>query len=349
MKLLYIGFSQPNSSIDGVYIKGLTQNGVDVRAHFSPVDSWGRYREVIKIFREHKGRVDALIVGYATPQAAIMLRLLTRKPIIYNALCSEYERKIISRGLARRVSLKAMYYWCLDFFACACANFVMLETQHQIDFFHSFFRPPRSKFFLAWTGVDDEKFKLITGMGKYDEFTVLFRGRFLPEAGADVAVKAAKLLEESGVKFIILGNGMELPSVQKVIDELQPRNLVLRTAFLPDDELFEAMQRSHLSLGQLADHDRLKRTIPHKAYESLSLGLPYLTARNPAVMELLREGETCLACNPGDAEDLAKKILWAKDHPQELARIADNGHAFYQQQLTPRILAGKLLEHLEAL
>ncbi len=106
------------------------------------------------------------------------------------------------------------------------------------------------------------------------------------------------------------------------------------------------MQTAHISLGQLSSHDRLKRTIPHKCYESLAMGLPYLTASSEGVRELLVPGETCLVCNPADAKSLAEKILWAKENPDALNKIAENGYRLFQNKLTSKILAAELMNKI---
>lgn len=104
-----------------------------------------------------------------------------------------------------------------------------------------------------------------------------------------------------------------------------------------------------MSLGQLGNHPRLIRTIPHKAYESLAMGLPYLTAANKGILELLKDGETCVVCNPADPNSLAEKILWAKNNWQELERIAERGHNLFIDKLAPQILAAELLESIKSL
>jgi len=109
------------------------------------------------------------------------------------------------------------------------------------------------------------------------------------------------------------------------------------------------MQKCHISLGQLSDHPRLIRTLPHKAYESLSMKLPYLTASNTGILELLTPDKTCLICKSANAESLAEKILWAKEHFQELEEIAENGYKFYQKELTSYILAKNLLDKIYSL
>lgn len=348
MKIFYIGFSRPDYSIDGIYINGLRKNGVEVVEAFFPEDTWKRLRNCIRAYLSHKHAIDAIIIGYASPQAVIALWPWCRHTMIYNALCSEFERKIISRKLAPRLSFKGYYYWLLDYLAVRCASRVMLESDHQIEYFKQMFGC-RKKYLRAWTGVDGEKYFYQPEIKTHSNFTVLFRGRLLPEAGGEYVVEAAKKIEGSGIQFLMMASGMELPKVQSLIDTLKPSNLTLITEFLPIEEVRQKMQECHVSLGQLSAHDRLTRTIPHKAYETLALRLPYLTARNPAVMELLKEGETCLACNPADADDLAQKILWAREHQSELQRIGEAGFRLYQTQLTSSTLAAKLLERIKDL
>jgi glycosyltransferase involved in cell wall biosynthesis len=346
VKILYLSFSDLDHSVNAVYIKGLEANGVEVVKFGSKQPGAKRFLDAANFYFANRKNVKFILVGYDSPGLATWLYIISGKKIVYNALCSVYERLIISRSLASRVSPKAFYYWLLDFLACHMSRLVMVESKHQADFFSKFFKLSKQKLFVARSGVDEIKFQYNPNIKKAEEFTVIFRGRLLPEAGAEYAVKAAKLLEGRGVKIIMHGFGQELPKIQKLIEKLQPNNLQLVTDFLSFEDLQKLMQSAHLSLGQLSDHDRLQRTIPHKAYESLALKIPYLTARNLGVMELLRENETCLVFKPADERDLAAKILWAKEHPEELKRIAENAYQVYQTNLTAKNLAMKFLNSL---
>ena len=347
MKILYFGFAQPHTSIDGIYLRGLRENGIEVIDYFFSQKSFTRYGQMLSAYIKHRRTVDVLCAGYASPHAVIWFRLWSRKKIIYNALCSEYERKVISRNLAGTFSIKALYYWLLDMLACWCADLVMVESAHQETYFEKKFHLSCGKLMVAWTGADDTRFYFDPSIKKFENFTVLFRGRLLPEAGGDIVVKAAKILEGKGIKILMLANGIELGKIQRLINELQPQNLELKTEYLAEDELITSMQRCHISLGQMSSHERLRRTVPHKAYESLSLGLPYLTAKNPAVMEILKEGDTCIACNPDDPEDLAEKIIWLRGHPKERGEIGERGYRLYHERFTPQALAAALVNELK--
>lgn len=346
MKVLYI--SRSNNLVDRVYVEGLRGNGVEVlslRFKINIHDLLG----LTRLYWKNRKGLDLIMVGWDSPGLVVFANLISDKKIIYNAALSVYERLIVSRGLASMFSIKAFYYWFLDFVAVHLADLTMVETNHQADYFKKIFKVSVKKIHSVWTGVDGNEFFYDSTIAKFDIFTVLFRGALMPEAGAEYVVRAAKILENKNVEFIIIGGGILLDKIKELIKELKPKNLKLIIDFLPQEKLREIMQRCHLSLGQLSDHDRLIRTIPHKAYESLAMKLPYLTASSKGILELLKAGDTCITCKPANAESLAEKIIWAKNNPGELEKIAQNGYRLYQDKLKSYILAKNLLDKITGL
>lgn len=345
-KIIYISHTRPDYSLNSVVIKGLKENEIEVLEFYVKGNvALGLIRVIFFYWRNFK-KVDLIIVGYDSPALVFLLRPFCYKKIIYNAVLSRYERMIVSRGLAYRFSIKAFYYWFLDFVAVHLANLTVVETNHQADYFRKIFKVSGKKIFRNWIGVDENNFFYDSAVSKYDVFTVLFRGALMPEAGVEYVVRAAKILEDKNIKFIMISGGLLLEKTKEFINELKPTDLELVTDLLPYGKLREIMQGCHLSLGQLSDHNRLARTIPHKAYESLAMKLPYLTASNTGVLELLIPDETCLTCNPADTQSLAEKILWAKNNYQIVEKIAENGYRLYQDKLTSRILAKNLLDKI---
>src|SRR3989338_6593662 len=159
---------------------------------------------------------------------------------------------------------------------------------------------------------------------------------FLPEAGTDVVLRAAKELEGTGINVRIIGRGLLKKEVENLMQELKPTNVELMTEMLPIEDLRKNMLECHISLGQLADHPRVHTTIPHKAFESMAMKLPYLTGANKGVLEILDEGQTCFLVPPGDHHALARKILELRDRPADLERVAENAYELYRQEFTPK-------------
>lgn len=344
MKLIYISRTRLDYSLNAVYLKGLRKNGVEVLSFQLSSGGIRGYFKALDFVRVNKKSTDALIIGYDSSVLAIFLRFFYGKKMIYSAVLPVYERLILSRNLAGRRSLKGMYYWLIDFLAYHLSDLTMIETNKQIEHICKFYNVSKDKFVRAWVGVDEDNFFHNPEISKYPTFTVLFRGALMPEAGAEYLVKAAKILENEDINFIMLSGGMLKDKIKELVREVGPKNLELKTRLLPYEELRNVMQKCHLSLGQLSDHQRLRRTVPHKAFESLALKLPYLTASNEGITELLKDGETCITCKPADAKSLADKILWIKNNYGVAEKIAENGYKFYKNELTPFVLAKKLID-----
>lgn len=346
MRILYLSRSRLTSPLNAVCLEGLRAKGMAVDAFFVPVLRW---KELVKIWRHYwrqQSEIGFILVGWDSSGLVILSRFFFRRPVVYHATLPAYERMITSRGLTSPWSLKALYYWLVDWLAFVCSDLITLESNQQIAFVNRFYRIDRRRLWRLWVGVREEDFFYDPALLKFSRFTVVFRGAFLPEAGAEYAIEAAKILEDENIQFIIIGQGPRLEKVQELIKKWQPVNLRLITDLVLQAELRKIMQQSHLSLGQLSDHPRLARTIPCKAYESLALKLPYLTAANSGILELLTPDQTCLTCRPADAVSLAQKILWVRNHYSLAEKIAENGYQFFQKELRSEILAKNLWERM---
>lgn len=347
MKFFYVNIIKEVPPRDKVYLDGLRKNGVEIEKY---TDNSRALKKFWKIFKKHRaitGNYDLIWVGYTAHILVPFARLISRKKIIFNALGSLYEGIIVSRGQGTPLSLRGIYCWLVDFLAFHCASLSLVESNEQKEYIAKKFLVNEKKLMRAWTGADNSIFFYDSATKKLPVFTVLFRGGFLPESGIEYALEAAKILENEGINFRIIGWGILERKVEEMIKKLELKNVEWIRNKLPWDELRKKMQECHLSLGQLSNHDRLNRTIPHKAFESMTMKLPYLTARNKGILELLKENETCFCCNPADAKDLTDKILRLKHNYLMTQKIAGNAYSLFQTELTPKILAQKVLETIK--
>ncbi len=342
MRFYYIQ-TKHNYAPDKRLIDGLRQNGHNVTAVSETNIGIKKYFSLARQFVANREPCDAIIIGYTLPHFIPLIRLLTTKKIVFNAVASQYEANVISRNTYGSHPLMTFKWWIVDFISFHLSSKILLESTAQTDFVHNLFGVPRRKLMRSWVSVDEDIFFRDSSIKKYSEFTVLFRGRFLPESGIDTIIKAAKILEDRGVNFLIVGHGFLYKTVNKLMEDLHPQNITKIEEFVPYDELREKMLACHLSLGQLANHPRLTRTLPFKLYESLALGLPYLTGKSAGVLELVKDGETCITVEPENPTELAEKILFLKNNPDILTKIGEQGYALYQKQLTSKKLAEEFI------
>jgi len=343
MKICFFGIYNPNYSRNKIIISGLKGNGVELIECRTDKKGLFKYFDLVKKHWRLRKEYDIMIVSYPGFQSVILAKFLTRKPIIFDALCTMYEGVILSRGQSGMLGIKSLYIKFVDWLAVKCADVVLVESENQKIYFEKIFGKS-SKYKVIYTGADDGVFYKDDRVIKKEKFTVVFRGKFLPEAGVQYVIDTAKILEAKQVDFVIIGNGFMQDEIKAQIGAYKLANLQLISENLSYDELRIKMLECHISLGQLADHERLERTIPHKCFETLAMGLPYVTAKTSAVAEILTDGENCLFVNPADPKDLAEKILMLKNNSDLMKKIGDNGYELYKQKFTPKMLAKDILD-----
>lgn len=160
MTIYYFGDFDPAYTRNRVLIRGLQENGVNVILCNDRVSDWGSRLRLISKVRASKGPNDRIIVGYSDGRWAVpLLRLSGCGPVIWDAFYSIYDSFIYDRKLARPRSLKAMWYWSLDWLSCRLSASILLDTEEHIDYFVRTFHVSKEKFTRVFIGADDRIFK----------------------------------------------------------------------------------------------------------------------------------------------------------------------------------------------
>ena len=99
-----------------------------------------------------------------------------------------------------------------------------------------------------------------------------------------------------------------------------------------------------ISLGQLAKHNRLNRTIPHKAFESAFLSTPYLTAGNRGISELFADGVEIACFSPGNSLALVDGIRNLFSDHDKLNEMSSLIHKKYHNICNQEMLSRDFLK-----
>lgn len=343
LKIVYLGIVPPIAPRNKIIIRGLRDIGVNIIECYDDTPSWLKYLRLIKKHWKLRHSYDLMMVGYLSNLAVPIAKLFSRRKIVYNALCSLYEGVVLDRQQCHRWSVKAFWIWLIDFLAFHLSDCVLVETEEQKKFIAKLFYVSQKKIHRLWTGADEEVFFPDPRVTKRDIFTLVFRGKFLPATGCEIVLKAAHLLKGENIHFLIIGRGYLQRQIENLIQELKLDNITLITKFLPPDELRTLMLSCHVCLGQFSDNPRLDRTIQHKNFEALALGMPFITRDSKSNRELMVDGEHCLYVRPADPVDLAEKILLLKKDAILRKRLGENAYNLFSSKLRARHI-GKELE-----
>ena len=69
--------------------------------------------------------------------------------------------------------------------------------------------------------------------------------------------------------------------------------------------------------------------------EAFAHGLPIVASRLGSMAEIVEDGVTGLHFEAGNADDLASKVKWMHEHPDECRRMGENARKVYEGKYTP--------------
>jgi len=324
-------------------MKGLRELGIEVLECRDNAKGLRKYWNLWKKHRMIHDSYDALIVGYPGHLVVPLAKFLSKKVVIADLLGSLEDAEVNSRDVGTLRRLKSRI---IDALAVRCADIILLESEAQKKFFEERFGASE-KYRILYTGADDSIF-YCDRKAKKDSFIVVFRGRLTKESGITYILEAAKLLkDEKGIHFRIIGFGQLLEKTKEIIKRDSLTNVELIDELLPEDELRRKMCEASLSLGQFEDNPRLSRTIPHKAFESLAMGIPYISGNAPAIREIVQDGKTGFLVPLADTIALARKVealYFAKNPIQNTSSVE---RELFNQHFSPSILAAQFLSFLK--
>lgn len=342
LTICYFGVYRLKCSRNAILIKGLRENGVNVIECVSEHEGLRAWPELVKKYWRIRNIYQAMVVGYPGFHMVLLAKLLTRKPIIFDAFMSLYDSVVWDRKSVAPESWRAKIYWFWDWLSCKLADKTLLDAEAHIDYFVKTFGIKRDKFERIFLGSDDTLFYPVQQKQERDYFLVHFHGHFIPLQGIEYIIRAAKLLENENIRFNIIGGGQTHGEAIRAAEELAVRNIQFIDT-VPHENVKDYIAEADVCLGIFGETGKARRVIVTKVYEALACRKAVITAETEAVKELLKDGVHCCFCKIADAEDLALKILELKNRPALRLSLAENGYQLFREKLRPSVVARDLL------
>ena len=173
-----------------------------------------------------------------------------------------------------------------------------------------------------------------TGDGK--EGYAVFVGRLSIEKGLGVMLEAWRQLE-CKIPLKILGDG---PMAGLVTDAVREISEIEWLGRRPLEEVYEIVGKAAF----LVFPSEWYETFGRVAIEAFAKGTPVVASNIGAIAELVKHQESGLLFRPGDPSDLADKIRWIIEHPQELKLMRLNVRAEFEAKYTAGDNCKRLIE-----
>lgn len=281
---------------------------------------------------------DVYLVSYPGWLDVIALRpigWLKQTPIVFDPFVSVYDTLVEDRKFAARGSVKARTARLLDRLSLRLADVVLADTHAHLDFFEGISPGTVTKGSVLPVGADDEIFR--ASSPTRGERLVVFYGSYVPLQGVSTIIEAARLLEHSGVRILMIGDGQGRPSAEDLAERLGVQNIDW-IDFVPLEVLPSLVAPALACLGIFGESDKADRVVPHKVFECLAMGRPVITRDSAAIAEMFGEGEL-VTVPPADPIALAHVIRELVDDPDRRRDLASAGLAAYRLRFSDRVRA----------
>ena len=174
-----------------------------------------------------------------------------------------------------------------------------------------------------------------------DRFRVSYFGTMGEANDLTPAIEAARLLPD--VEFLLVGDGKRRAELERAA----PPNVLFSGPASGKEEVAEVAARSSACLTLFKDVPVLATNSPNKLFDTFAAGRPAIVNMDGWMRRLVEENEAGLYVQAGDARDLAEKIAWLREHPQEAERMGRNARALAERDFARDDLAARALAVLE--
>jgi glycosyltransferase involved in cell wall biosynthesis len=156
----------------------------------------------------------------------------------------------------------------------------------------------------------------------------LFAGRLVDPKGLPTMLAAWKQLGQR-IPLMIIGDGPNRESLEAQLKEPALRDVVYRGR-LSHDATIDAMKGARFLVFPSEWYEGFPVTIA----EAFACGLPVICSRLGSMQEIVADGRTGLHFRSTEADDLAHKIEWAWDHPEQMEAMGRGARLEFESKYT---------------
>lgn len=175
-------------------------------------------------------------------------------------------------------------------------------------------------------------------------FKVVFTGNIGTAQGLDILPETAKLLTDTNVKFVIVGDGRYQSEFEKHIDECNVRDrfiIIPRVTPMVIPEVLSACDVGFISFNNTS---LWEMTIPAKLQSYMACGKPIIASASGETKRVIGEADCGICTEIGNAEALAEGIK--KIMSMDKDKLSYNARKYFESHFDKKMLMDEMDQHL---
>lgn len=163
-------------------------------------------------------------------------------------------------------------------------------------------------------------------------FALMLHGTIEERQGHDTAIKAVFYLRNAipNLMLHVYGDGGFLNDAQRLVNELNLQDMVLFHGAVSIEQIAQALATIDIGLVPNKRNPFTELNFPTRIFECLIMGKPVIAPRTQGILDYFNE-ESLFLFEPGNAEDLARKIMEVYYDPAQTQEIVERGRKVYLQ------------------
>jgi len=264
--------------------------------------------------------------------SALVYGLTKRKPIVRN-VDDLWPEVFYEMGIVRSKFMR----WMLDFLAKL--SYIVPSAITPIS--AGYKRRIVEKYGVSAEKVHEVKVgvasiePLISNDRDKEQFVVMYSGVLGVGYAFETVLKAASFLSEyKDIVFLIRGIGELAPKLARLIKELNLKNVVLDTNFLPKTKLSALLRSADVFLLPMSSASFVEAGLPTKIFEYQAYGKPIICCSDGEPAKYIEYTDSGLVVNPSDSKALANAVLRLYENEKLGQKLGANGRKYVCKNLT---------------
>lgn len=286
-------------------------------------------------FRGLRVRKIDVVMGTTPPifqaVSAWLVAALRRKPFLLE-IRDLWPEFAIDMGVLKNPFLISLSRW-LERFLYNRADHLLVNSPAYRDYLLAKGIDADIISFIA-NGVDANQYE-VTATGLYRQKYGLQDKYLLVYAGAlglanDIAtlLRAMALLQDrADIHLLLAGDGKEKENLKRTVKELGLGSVTFAGSLAKSD-MPALLAESDACVAILRNIPMFKTTYPNKVFDYMAAGKPVLLAIDGVIRKVVESAQCGLFAKPGDEKELAEKLRYLSEHPQEAAVMGANGRSY---------------------
>jgi len=260
----------------------------------------------------------------------------------------------IDTGVVKNKLIISLSYW-LESFLYSRSSLINVLTPAFEEALLNVKKVPRAKLIMIPNAADFslssellENFDAVSFRQKLnldDKFVITYVGAHGVANDLGQILDTAKLLEDTNVEFLLIGEGMEKERLQIRAKQLNLNNVRFING-VPKKEVFKFILASEMGTSVLKRVETFKTVYSNKTFDYMACRKPILMAIDGVSRKLVEDAGAGTFVEPERPEYFAAIIREYLAHPERLQLEGESGYRFAHANFDRRVLGKRYLEEI---